>query len=166
MGWSTTAPTVKSWEQEKPTTFLTNYWKLETVQSIGKTSGKGFAVKVVVTVSNGSYGSFVSPGKLWLQCNINGATGTANTDYTVSKGTVTYYFVGEAASGVPVVSICGSQANSDARAAGTVSFTAPKTSGNVYVNVNGSWKQATAYINVGGLWKEAQAKINVGGEWK
>ena len=47
-----------------------------------------------------------------------------------------------------------------------VSFTVPKTSGNVFVNVNGSWKEATMFVNVGGTWKEAQAKINVGGEWK
>ena len=48
-----------------------------------------------------------------------------------------------------------------------VTLTVPKAVGaQCYVNVNGTWKEATVYVNVNGSWKEAQAKINVGGEWK
>ena len=49
----------------------------------------------------------------------------------------------------------------------SVTIAVPKSKGaQCYVNVNGSWKEATMFVNVGGTWKEAQAKINVGGEWK
>ena len=153
MAWSTTAPTLpdgSAWDQTQSTSVQYNYWTLKTEQSIARLADNQIGVRVVATASNGSYGSFVSPGKLWLQCNINGATGTANTDYTVSKGTVTYYFVGEAASGVPVVSICGSQANSDARAAGTVSFTAPAilVSSKLWKKISGVWTQVATLKDV------------------
>ena len=163
MGWTQTAPSVKTWEQERPTNRVANYFTVNSVQSIGRTSGKGFAIKVVFTVSNGSYGSFTSPGNYVLTCTING-TGTAfTTDVAVKKGTATFYYVGEAESGAEIGTVAG---GSNGSKFGTLSFTAPKTNGNVYVNVNGTWKEATMFVNVGGTWKEAQAKINVGGEWK
>ena len=164
MGWTQTAPSVKAWEQENPTNFVANYFTVDTKQSIGRTSGKGFAVKVECTVSNGSYGSFNSPGKWVLTCTINGSGKAYTTSVTITKGTVTFYYVDEAEVGATIVTRV---AASIGALLGTLTFTAPKLlGGQFYVNVNGTWKEATMFVNVGGTWKEAQAKINVGGEWK
>lgn len=164
MAWTQTEPTVKSWEQDDTTNFVANYFTVDTKQSIGRTSGKGFAVKVECTVSNGSYGSFKSPGKWILTCTINGSGKAYTTSVTIAKGTVTFYYVDEAEVGAAIVT---KVAASVGALLGTLTFAAPKLlGGQFYVNVNGSWKQATAYINVGGSWKEVTPKINVGGTWK
>ena len=163
MGWTQTAPSVKAWEQEKSTSFTANYYTITTKQSIGRTSGKGFAVKVECTVSNGSYGSFNSPGKWVLTCTVNGSGSAYSTGVAIAKGTTTFYYTGEADAGATVKTATAAE---NVGTFFTLSFTAPKTSGNVYVNVNGTWKEATMFVNVGGTWKEAQAKINVGGDWK
>lgn len=48
-----------------------------------------------------------------------------------------------------------------------VTIAVPKSKGaQAFVNINGSWKQATIFVNVSGSWKEAQTKVNVGGDWK
>lgn len=39
-------------------------------------------------------------------------------------------------------------------------------SGNVYVNIGGTWKLGTAYVNVGGVWKQAVVSANIGEVWK
>ena len=36
----------------------------------------------------------------------------------------------------------------------------------VYVNVNGTWKEAIPYVNVNGTWKEASPNVNANGTWK
>jgi len=36
----------------------------------------------------------------------------------------------------------------------------------VYINVNGTWKEAVTYINVNGTWKETTPQINVNETWK
>ena len=36
----------------------------------------------------------------------------------------------------------------------------------VYVKVNGAWKEATPYVKVGGVWKEASPSIKISGTWK
>lgn len=36
----------------------------------------------------------------------------------------------------------------------------------IYVKVNGVWKEATPYVNVGGVWKEANSSIKENGTWK
>lgn len=79
--------------------------------------------------------------------------------------------------------------NSAATYAGNTSFPAPgtnlasKVTGNsghgkcrivsllktippVYVNVNGTWKEAIPYVNVNGTWKEASPNVNANGTWK
>jgi hypothetical protein len=168
MAWSTTAPTLPSgsaWEQEQPTSVGYNYWTLATTRSIARLEGNQIAVRITCVVSNGSYGSFISPGNYTFRCDIGGVTGTEDTSFKIAKGTASYYFVGEAADGAEVVTICGYSGSSSSKK--SITFTAPKLlGGQLYVNVNGSWKQATAYINVGGSWKEVTPKINVGGTWK
>ena len=46
-----------------------------------------------------------------------------------------------------------------------VEYTLP-ASGNVYVNIGGTWKLGMAYVNVGGVWKQAVVSANMGGVWK
>ena len=46
-----------------------------------------------------------------------------------------------------------------------VEYTMP-ASGNVYVNIGGTWKLGMAYVNVGGVWKQAVVSANMGGVWK
>ena len=36
----------------------------------------------------------------------------------------------------------------------------------IYVKVNGVWKEATPYVKVGGVWKEASPSIKINGAWK
>lgn len=49
-----------------------------------------------------------------------------------------------------------------------VELTDPAVSPNVFVNVSGTWKQATnIYVNVAGTWKEMSTlDVNVAGTWK
>lgn len=36
----------------------------------------------------------------------------------------------------------------------------------IFVNIAGTWKQATAFVNIAGVWKQATVFVNVGGVWK
>ena len=36
----------------------------------------------------------------------------------------------------------------------------------IYVKVNGVWKEATPYVKVGGVWKEASPSTKINGTWK
>lgn len=51
-----------------------------------------------------------------------------------------------------------------------VGATAPPSPPNVYVNVNGTWKQASQlYANVNGVWKDVvddKLNVKVGSSWK
>lgn len=53
---------------------------------------------------------------------------------------------------------------------GTASTSVVVVSSNVYVNVNGTWKQASqVYVNVGGVWKDVvndKLYVKVGASWK
>lgn len=142
MGWSTTAPTLPSgatWEQEQTTSVGYNYWTLATTRSIVRLEGSQFAVRIICVVSNGSYGSFISPGTYEFRCDIDGDTGTSDTSFTMTKGTTTYYFTGEAAAGVSIQTLCGYSDASGSKK--TVTFTAPAlaTSVKLWKKVNGTW---------------------------
>ena len=169
MGWSTTAPTLpsgSSWVQEQTTEFLSNYWKLDTVRSIARLEGTSIAIKVVATMSNGSYGDFINPGNYYLSATAGGTTSTNTTSYSMSKGTQTFYYVGTAEAGSTVTTVVGYVDSGASRIPKT--FTAPALLGpTVYINVGGTWKQASAVcVKSSGAWKEGQLKINVGGAWK
>lgn len=36
----------------------------------------------------------------------------------------------------------------------------------IYVKVNGAWKEATPYVKIGGVWKEASPSTKINGTWK
>lgn len=126
MGWSKTAPTLpsgSSWVQEQTTTFWANHWKLDTVRSIARLEGTSIAIKVVATMSNGSYGDFFNPGKYHLSATAGGTTSTNTTSYSMTKGTQTFYYVGTAAAGSTVTTVVGYVDSSASRISKT--FTAP-----------------------------------------
>nr|DAN22134.1 MAG TPA_asm: hypothetical protein [Bacteriophage sp.] len=167
MAWSQTAPELPSgsaWEQEKSVSGRANHWSLSGTLYIARLNGRQFAVKAELTSANGSYGTYYPPSKWTLRCDIGGVSGTEDTSFDVSKGTTTFYFVGEAGEGVNItVKVGGVGA---AVAVQTATFTAPALLGStLYFKVGGTWKQATLYRK-GGTWKNALAKFKAGGTWK
>lgn len=167
MAWSQTAPTLPSgsaWEQEKSISGWSNHWNFTGKLYIARLNGRQFAVKAVLTSTNGSYGTYYPPSKWKLQCDIGDVTGTEDTSFDVSKGTTTFYFIGEAGEGVNItVKVGGVDA---AVAVQTATFAAPALLGStIYFKVSGVWKQTTLYRK-GGNWKNALAKFKAGGIWK
>ena len=167
MAWSQTAPTLPSgsaWEQEKSVSGVSNHWSLSGKLYIARLNGRQFAVKAELTSGNGSYGTYYPPAKWKLRCDIGGVAGTEDTSFGVSKGTTTFYFVGEAGEGVTITANVGGV--DAAVAVQTATFTAPALHGaTVFLKVGGTWKQATLYRK-GGTWKNALAKFKTGGAWK
>lgn len=126
MAWTTTAPTLpngSSWVQEQTTNFVSNHWTLNTTRYIARLDGNSIAVKVVAVMSNGSYGTFYTPGKYHLSMTAGGQTVTDTTTYTMSKGTQTFYCVGVAEPGSTVSTTIGYMDSSSSRK--VITFTAP-----------------------------------------
>ena len=167
MAWGTTAPELPSgsaWEQEKSVSGAANHWRLTGKLYIARLNGRQFAVKAVLTSDNGEYGTYYPPSNWKLRCDIGGVTGTENTSFEVSKGTTTFYFVGEAGDGVNITIKVGCVGN--VVAVQTATFTAPALLGStIYFKVGGTWKQTTPYHKVG-TWKNALAEFKTGGIWK
>ena len=168
MAWSTTAPELPSgsaWEQEKSVSGRANHWSLSGKLYIARLNGRQFAIKAELTSGNGEYGTYYPPEKWTLRCDIGGVTGTADTSFGVSKGTKTFYFVGEAGEGVTITAKVGGVGA--AVAVQTATFAAPALLGStIYVKIGGVWKSAQIKVKIGGVWKDAVAKIKVGGTWK
>lgn len=167
MAWSNTAPELPSgsaWEQEKSVSGRANHWSLAGKLYIARLNGRQFAVKAELTSGDGSYGTYYPPEKWTLRCDIGGVSGTEDTSFDVSKGTTTFYFVGEAGEGVTIAAKVGCV--NDVVAVQTATFTAPALLGStLYFKVGGTWKQATLYRK-GGAWKNAPVKFKAGGIWK
>lgn len=126
MAWTTTAPTLpngSSWVQEQTTNFVSNHWTLNTTRYIARLDGNNIAVKVVAVMSNGSYGTFYTPGKYHLSLSAGGETVTDTTTYTMNKGTQTFYCVGVAEPGSTVSTTVGYIDSSSSRK--KITFTAP-----------------------------------------
>lgn len=168
MAWSTTAPELPSgsaWEQEKSVFGSSNHWSFSGKLYIARLNGRQFAVKAVLTSTNGSYGTYYPPEKWKLRCDVGDVTGTEDTSFGVSKGTTTFYFVGEAGEGVTITANVGGV--DAAVAVQTATFTAPALHGaTVFLKVGGVWKPVRVKVKVGGVWRDAVAKIKVGGTWK
>lgn len=167
MAWSQTAPTLPSgsaWEQEKSVYGRSNHWSLSGKLYIARLSGRQFAVKAELTSGNGSYGTYYPPSNWKLRCDVGGVAGTEDTSFGVTKGTTTFYFVGEAGEGVTITAKVGDVVA--AVATQTATFTAPALLGStVYFKIGGVWKQTTLYRK-GGAWKNALAEFKAGGIWK
>ena len=163
MAWSTTAPELPSgsaWEQEKSVSGTANHWSHSGKLYIARLNGRQFTVKAELTSGNGSYGTYYPPEKWKLRCDIGGVTGTEDTSFGVTKGTTTFYFVGEAGEGVTITANVGGVGA--AVAVQTATFTAPALFGDIlYLNVNGAAKQVTrVLLNVNGTAQEALVKSN------
>lgn len=167
MAWSQTAPELpggSAWEQEKSVSGVANHWSLSGKLYIVRLNGRQFAVKAELTSGNGSYGTYYPPAKWKLRCDVGGVTGTEDTSFGVTKGTTTFYFVGEAGEGVTITANVGGV--DIPVATQTATFTAPALLGaTVYFKVSGVWKQTTLYRK-GGAWKNALAEFKTGGTWK
>ena len=167
MAWSQTAPELPSgsaWEQEKSVYGRANHWSLSGTLHIARLNGRQFAIKAVLTSDTGSYGTYYPPDKWTLRCDIGGVAGTEDTSFDVSKGTTTFYFVGDAGEGVTITAKVGGVGA--AVAVQTATFAAPALLGStIYLKVGGTWKQATLYRK-GGTWKNALAEFKAGGTWK
>ena len=167
MAWSTTAPELpggSAWEQEKSVSGQSNHWSLSGKLYIARLNGRQFAIKAELTSANGSYGTYYPPEKWKLRCDIGDVTGAEDTSFGVSKGTTTFYFVGEAGEGVTITAKVGGV--DAAVAVQTATFAAPALLGStIYFKVGGTWKQATLYRK-GGTWKNALAKFKTEGAWK
>lgn len=167
MAWSQTAPELPSgsaWEQEKSISGVANHWSLSGKLYIARLNGRQFAVKAELTSTNGSYGTYYPPSNWKLRCDVGGVAGTEDTSFGVTKGTTTFYFVGEAGEGVTITANVGGV--DAAVAVQTATFTAPALLGStLYFKVVGTWKQAALYRK-GGTWKNALAEFKAGGTWK
>ena len=167
MAWSQTAPELPSgsaWEQEKSVSGRANHWSLTGKLYIARLNGRQFAIKAELTSGNGEYGTYYPPNKWKLRCDVGGVAGTEDTSFDVSKGTTTFYFVGDAGEGVTITAKVGGVGA--AAAVQTATFAAPALLGaTIYLKVSGTWKQATLYCK-GGTWKNALAKFKAGGTWK
>ena len=155
MAWSTTAPELPSgsaWEQEKSVSGSANHWSISGKLYIARLNGRQFAIKAKLTSDNGEYGTYYPPEKWTLRCDIGGVTGTEDTSFNVSKGTTTFYFVGEAGEGVTITARVGGVGA--AVAVQTATFAAPALLG------------ASIYVKIGGVWRPAQVKVKVGGVWR
>lgn len=167
MAWSQTAPELpggSAWEQEKSISGWSNHWNFTGKLYIARLNGRQFAVKAELTSANGSYGTYYPPEKWKLRCDVGGVAGTEDTSFGVTKGTTTFYFVGEAGEGVTITANVGGV--DAAVAVQTATFAAPALLGStIYFKVSGVWKQATLYRK-GGTWKNALAEFKAGGIWK
>ena len=167
MAWSQTAPELpggSAWEQEKSISGWSNHWNFTGKLYIARLNGRQFAVKAELTSANGTYGTYYPPANWKLRCDVGGVAGTEDTSFRVTKGTTTFYFVGEAGEGVTITANVGGV--DAAVAVQTATFTAPALLGStLYFKVGGTWKQATLYRK-GGTWKNALAKFKAGGTWK
>ena len=147
MGWSTTPPVLpegSAWEQEATSTSTGNHWKIVTKSYIARLSGTGFALKVELTSSNGSYGTWYPSSYYSLRCDINGVTGTVDQSISVSKGTTTAYFTGDADEGVQVLFVISSLYTR------TSTFTAPNFLAQpaLWKKVSGVWTKVADLRNV------------------
>ena len=168
MGWSTWAPTLpsgSSWAQKGTTFWENNHIRIASTVSVARLDGDQIAVRITETRTQ--QGIYWQTGN-YMRVDIGGTTGTAyTTDWSADSGVAeSIYFTGTAAAGATVdVTVGYPDVSSSMR---TVSFSAPALLGpTVYINVSGTWKQASAvYVKSSGAWKEGQLKINVGGAWK
>lgn len=169
--WTNTAPTLpqdSAYEQNKTFSGGSNHWAMSGSASIARLEGNQFVIKLVATSSNGSYGTYYAPNDWMLRCDVGDNVGGWDTSFSMTKGTSTYYYIGEASPNTTItVYVNGTGGIGSAVATQTITFSAPASLGiMVYVNVNGTWKQASPWVNIGGTWKQVVPYINNAGTWK
>ena len=170
MGWSTTAPTLPSgseWVQKDTIRISNNQLDVTGTLYFARLKDTGFALKLVEKrsfhLTNPNFTDFY---KTYHRCDVAGVTGTAYTEnhFGNSGSTKTYYFTGTAAAGATIYVLVGVKVDNSTDSS---TFTAPASLGIIaYVNVNGTWKQASPWVNIGGTWKQVVPYVNNAGTWK
>ena len=170
MGWSTTAPTLpsgSSWVQKDTIRISNNQLDVTGTLYFARLKDTGFALKLVEKrsfhLTNPNFTDFY---KTYHRCDVAGVTGTAYTEnhFGNSGSTKTYYFTGTAAAGATIYVLVGVKVDNSTDSS---TFTAPASLGIIaYVNVNGTWKQASPWVHIGGTWKQVVPYINNAGTWK
>lgn len=122
-------------------------------------SGSKITVTVTVKITDGW-------GKYWnVQVAGTGVIseeiGTATKTYTYNTTSAQTYSYAITSYIQTATSYAGESMNH-----GTLTIDVPAASALPYVNVNGTWKQATPWVNVGGTWKKVISYVNAGGTWK
>ena len=170
MAWSMTAPSLPSgslWVKKGTISISNAQLNVTGTVFCARLSDQGFALKIVETrifhLTNPNFTDFY---KTYHRCDVAGVTGTAYTEkhFGNSGSTKTYYFTGTADAGVTIYVLVGVKVDNSTDSS---TFTAPASLGIIaYVNVNGTWKQASPWVNIGGTWKQVVPYINNAGTWK
>lgn len=98
--WTTTEPTLPSgaqWLQGKTIAGGANHWEISGTIYIASLGSNQFAVRMAMWNGNGSYGTYYPPSNWNLTCQ-----GNTTTDFSVSKGRQTFYYIGEASAGTSI----------------------------------------------------------------
>lgn len=126
--WTATAPTLPSdsaYEQNKEFSGSSNNWSISGSASIARLEGNEFVIKLITTSKNGPSG-YYAPNDWMLSCDVGDNIGGWDTSFSITRGTSTYYYIGEASPGTTIkVNVNGAGGTGSAVATRTMTFTAP-----------------------------------------
>ena len=126
--WTATAPTLPSdsaYEQNKEFSGSSNNWAISGSASIARLEGNEFVIKLITTSKNGPSG-YYAPNDWMLSCDVGDNIGGWDTSFSITRGTSTYYYIGEASPGTTIkVNVNGAGGTGSAIATKTVTFSAP-----------------------------------------
>lgn len=126
--WTNIAPTLPSdsaYEQNKEFSGSSNNWAISGNASIARLEGNEFVIKLITTSKNGPSG-YYAPNDWMLSCDVGDNIGGWDTSFSITRGTSTYYYIGEASPGTTIkVNVNGAGGTGSAVATRTMTFTAP-----------------------------------------
>ena len=126
--WTATAPTLPSdsaYEQNKEFSGSSNNWAISGSASIARLEGNEFVIKLITTSKNGPSG-YYAPNDWMLSCDVGDSVGGWDTSFSITRGTSTYYYIGEASPGTTIkVNVNGAGGTGSAISTRTMTFTAP-----------------------------------------
>lgn len=126
--WTATAPTLPSdsaYEQNKEFSGSSNNWAISGSASIARLEGNEFVIKLITTSKNGPSG-YYAPNDWMLSCDVGDSVGGWDTSFSITRGTSTYYYIGEASPGTTIkVNVNGTGGTGSAISTRTMTFSAP-----------------------------------------
>ena len=126
--WTNIAPTLPSdsvYEQNKEFSGSSNNWAISGSASIARLEGNEFVIKLITTSKNGP-SDYYAPNDWMLSCDVGDNIGGWDTSFSITRGTSTYYYIGEASPGTNIkVNVNGAGGTGSAIATKTMTFTAP-----------------------------------------
>lgn len=126
--WTNIAPTLPSdsaYEQNKEFSGSSNNWAISGSASIARLEGNEFVIKLITTSKNGPSG-YYAPNDWMLSCDVGDNIGGWDTSFSITRGTSTYYYIGEASPGTTIkVNVNGAGGTGSAITTRTMTFTAP-----------------------------------------